>query len=1005
MIKLSSFNVKNLKGNHEMVKNLIDQSNVCFLIEHWCSKEEEHLVKSLSKNHKVIFESEYSELDKIRGRPFGGMCWLIDAKYEIINYKFLSRHISMIELKISSCMQLLLVGVWMPFDDNKLETRARIGTLYSEIESLLNNADVDKIQIVLGDWNADPKRGKRCDHLLSEFCENNGLICCEYNFDQKTNYTYRNGEYIAHIDHILCNNWFLKNINNCTIIDSHKNTSDHNPILLEIDCSTLIKNNNNINNNSKNSFHKYAWNNAFFCVKYAELLDISMKNIFYKYYKCSPNEEVLNKCISELNKSLLKCARAAEKELKLDRPNKYMLKRIRSDPNHQEVYNEAKSFHSNWKLTNDTDAYNSWIKCKKDIRKMQNMESKRLKREHCSAINNMYISDRYKFWKNIANSKRSVNCMNLREIDFKAFYEKLFYIDKADNTAFQNEVEQIVREKFLSLENAIYESIVTALDVKVAIERLNKGKSTGHDYICSEFLIHGKDTALIQVITWLLDSIFRVGTMPADLNISTISPILKTGKSSQDPSDFRPISVSSTLALLFEDVVRQKISLRPHDNQFGYRPGTSTKHAYFMVNETINYYTSGGSPCWVASLDASKAFDRLWRDGLFFKLIGIIPDVIWRALYKYYKASCGMIKIDNQLTQKFKISEGVKQGGIISPFLFNFFINDLIVEIMSLNIGAKVRLINTSMFAYCDDLILISPVPEHLRKMLKVCEIFASKWRIKFNPQKSIIYCDSGGNFTTNETFKLCGEELRRTEGFIYLGLPIGGVNYVNKYWQNKFRNVEKALFSLRNIGLHKDYINPQCLGFIYKAYCQSIMIYGLELVYMGKSLRKELDIRQGIVVKSSLGLSKFSRTRPLLSALNLDCVSKLYFKYKILFLKQLNNNALAKNLFDTLKNHYSTRKKTPNFSFLKQMLECEKVVGKNLLEIDKKNLLIALDEKFCSENLGLVDSIKYVLNNYENLENSRELLRNLVRVDFGEGSLVLEGASILFDDSRTARD
>lgn len=84
--------------------------------------------------------------------------------------------------------------------------------------------------------------------------------------------------------------------------------------------------------------------------------------------------------------------------------------------------------------------------------------------------------------------------------------------------------------------------------------------------------------------------------------------------------------------------------------------------------------------------------------------------------------------------------------------------------------------------------------------------------------------------------------------------LPIGVVNYVNKHWQNKFKNVEKALFSLRNVGLHKDYINPQCRGFIYKACCQSIMIYGLELVYMGKSLRKELDIRQGLAVISSLG-------------------------------------------------------------------------------------------------------------------------------------------------------
>ena len=85
-----------------------------------------------------------------------------------------------------------------------------------------------------------------------------------------------------------------------------------------------------------------------------------------------------------------------------------------------------------------------------------------------------------------------------------------------------------------------------------------------------------------------------------------------------------------------------------HSNQFGYRKNSYCKQAHFLVNETINYYRQGGSKLHLVSLDATKAFDKLWRDGLFFKLIGKIPKELWRVLYLYYKCSQIKVKINGQ---------------------------------------------------------------------------------------------------------------------------------------------------------------------------------------------------------------------------------------------------------------------------------------------------------------------------------------------------------------------
>ena len=73
-------------------------------------------------------------------------------------------------------------------------------------------------------------------------------------------------------------------------------------------------------------------------------------------------------------------------------------------------------------------------------------------------------------------------------------------------------------------------------------------------------------------------------------------------------------------------------------------------------------------------------------NGLFSKLMDKIEQPIWRAIYIYYKFSKAKMKINNNKSDKFLIKEDVKQGGILSPYLFNFFMNDLLYIYFCFNI-------------------------------------------------------------------------------------------------------------------------------------------------------------------------------------------------------------------------------------------------------------------------------------------------------------------------------
>ena len=80
---------------------------------------------------------------------------------------------------------------------------------------------------------------------------------------------------------------------------------------------------------------------------------------------------------------------------------------------------------------------------------------------------------------------------------------------------------------------------------------------------------------------------------------------------------------------------------------------------------------------------------------------------------------------------------GVRQGGVLSPYLFAVYINDLIGELRDSGYEIHVGSLFVGCLFYADDIVLLFPSCYGLQKLINVCEHFASTWDIKFNPAKS----------------------------------------------------------------------------------------------------------------------------------------------------------------------------------------------------------------------------------------------------------------------------
>ena len=105
--------------------------------------------------------------------------------------------------------------------------------------------------------------------------------------------------------------------------------------------------------------------------------------------------------------------------------------------------------------------------------------------------------------------------------------------------------------------------------------------------------------------------------------------------------------------------------------------------------------------------------------------------------YKTGTTDCAVAYSGIMRGEFFPVLCGVRQGGVLSPYLFSVYVNDLIVQLRQTGYGIHVGQLFVGCALYADDIALLSASCYGLQKLVDICTCYGAMWDIKFNPLKS----------------------------------------------------------------------------------------------------------------------------------------------------------------------------------------------------------------------------------------------------------------------------
>ena len=740
-LKVVSYNMHGFMQGFSVLEDFtkIDSKPDVFLLqEHWLAPSN---LDRFDKYFPDYFSFGCSamaarvETCMLRGRPYGGVMTLINKKLR----KLVETIHCEDRFTVVRVVNYLIINVYFPCAGtaNRLfvceELLANLSALYDRYS---------KYQcIIAGDFNTNLDAFDPVAVLINNFLSDYSLIRCDDIFPSRKSATYINESlgHVSCIDYVLVSD--VQKTIDFAVCAPDVNFSDHLPLVTVIKCDVCVDDDVYLcqrirgakpvqlqlrwDKGDTTSYYQYTGQFlAPLLASVEEMLSLFNEIKTHKLHQIDTSifiDHVYNEIVTVLSnaanayvptyrKNFLKFWWNEElTALKADSVESNKLWKAAGKPRSGQISEKRRTCR---------------VRYRKSIKDYERMSTEMYTNELHEALLYKDSTNFWKCWRSKFESpnvcKQVEGCVDVEVIvdKFRDHFVQSYTANNVNRAVHLKESYLAMRENYCGFPIVDNDHFSTEIVSKIIFD-MKRGKAPDIDGLTVEHLQFSH-----PVLSVLLSKLFMLIVLsrcvPKGFKKSYIVPIPKVKDcrtKAMSCGDFRGIAISPALSKVFEHCLLKQLQslINSDDSQFGFKKGLSCSHAIYTVRNIVNRWVSRGSTANLCAIDLSKAFDKVNHHALFIKLMHRnIPAQILELIENLFNDCCACVKWGQSWSSDFIIHFGVRQGSVLSPFLFAIYLNDL-------SVFCKPEY-NLYVILYADDILLLAPTLTSLERLLNECE-------------------------------------------------------------------------------------------------------------------------------------------------------------------------------------------------------------------------------------------------------------------------------------------
>ena len=448
------------------------------------------------------------------------------------------------------------------------------------------------------------------------------------------------------------------------------------------------------------------------------------------------------------------------------------------------------------------------------------------------------------------------------------YFERLLNVEEEREA----EIVAVGREQRMNVLGELNESLITREEVEEAVSDMKSGKAAGMDE-CAVECLKGGGVTVVEWLVRLLNVCFVIGMVPLDWASACVVPLYKGKGDKYECTSYRGISLLSVVGKVYGRVLIRRVREGTEgvigDEQCGFRRGRGCTDQIFAVRQVCEKYLAKGKEVFWAFMDLEKAYDRIDREALWtvLRMYGIGGRLL-KGVKSFYRNSRACVRVGNSVSDWFSVNVGLRQGCVMSPWLFNIFMDGVVREVDARMLGRGLRLKNAdgsewslNQLLFADDTALVADSEETLRQLVEEFGRVCDRRKLKVNENKSKVMRCTRSVDGRRMNIVLNGELLEEVDCFKYLGSHVAVDGRIEE--EVKFRISETG----RVLGGMKKVFKCRALRMnakrrLYEGVVVPTALYGAETWNMGVLERKRLNVMEMRCLRSMCGVTRMDRVR-----------------------------------------------------------------------------------------------------------------------------------------------